>query len=437
MVAPTRANLDNNFVVNGRYQGVLKMPGNSVMWWRMANASPNAGTFFQSPAPGGLQWKQTAVDGVQLSPRNYMTRPSSFLLASGNRIDLLVKAPAFKPGGDNKYNVLIYSTFDPSDRPPQKAAQPLTLLTVEVTADGPNMEFMKEEDAPKLPEYLHDVTDINDWPKPQSFQTVSRNTDPPKTPTGTNQQINGKLYDGSVGATGALNKNAEWKISNEATAMAHPFHIHVNPFQLTEFFSPASFVDLGSIQTRGGELPAFARASVTKDSPDVSGSLDSRFLTWFRKGDVINIPGGQGGTISGITDDRHMTVGAPATASVSDAIFTRLIPQYTIDKATIRDGQCYLNPDDDATWKPCDKVEPEPPAQRVWWDVFPIPSSKTFTTPTKVSIPGYFKMRTRFADYPGYFVLHCHILSHEDRGMMTVVEVSPGTPPKKSPYEHH
>ena len=34
-------------------------------------------------------------------------------------------------------------------------------------------------------------------------------------------------------------------------------------------------------------------------------------------------------------------------------------------------------------------------------------------------------MRSRFADYPGFFVIHCHILAHEDRGMMTIVEVTP------------
>jgi FtsP/CotA-like multicopper oxidase with cupredoxin domain len=33
-------------------------------------------------------------------------------------------------------------------------------------------------------------------------------------------------------------------------------------------------------------------------------------------------------------------------------------------------------------------------------------------------------MRTRFADFPGVFVLHCHILAHEDRGMMTIVSVA-------------
>jgi FtsP/CotA-like multicopper oxidase with cupredoxin domain len=32
-------------------------------------------------------------------------------------------------------------------------------------------------------------------------------------------------------------------------------------------------------------------------------------------------------------------------------------------------------------------------------------------------------VRMRFLDYPGKFVYHCHILFHEDAGMMAVVEV--------------
>jgi FtsP/CotA-like multicopper oxidase with cupredoxin domain len=42
-------------------------------------------------------------------------------------------------------------------------------------------------------------------------------------------------------------------------------------------------------------------------------------------------------------------------------------------------------------------------------------------------------LRSRYVDYPGWFVIHCHILAHEDRGMMTVVEVTP----RLSPYSHH
>jgi FtsP/CotA-like multicopper oxidase with cupredoxin domain len=52
--------------------------------------------------------------------------------------------------------------------------------------------------------------------------------------------------------------------------------------------------------------------------------------------------------------------------------------------------------------------------------------------PNNFNIPGYFKMRSRFVGYTGYYVLHCHILAHEDRGMMTVVQVAP----RPSPYSH-
>jgi len=36
-------------------------------------------------------------------------------------------------------------------------------------------------------------------------------------------------------------------------------------------------------------------------------------------------------------------------------------------------------------------------------------------------------IRQRFEDYTGAFVLHCHFLGHEDRGMMLMVQaVCPG-----------
>jgi FtsP/CotA-like multicopper oxidase with cupredoxin domain len=69
--------------------------------------------------------------------------------------------------------------------------------------------------------------------------------------------------------------------------------------------------------------------------------------------------------------------------------------------------------------------------------VFPIPSARavfsTVNGTTKLAkIPGYFRMRSRFVDYSGQYVIHCHILVHEDRGMMNVVEVVPFT----TPYSH-
>jgi FtsP/CotA-like multicopper oxidase with cupredoxin domain len=39
---------------------------------------------------------------------------------------------------------------------------------------------------------------------------------------------------------------------------------------------------------------------------------------------------------------------------------------------------------------------------------------------------GYVVIRSRFERYIGRFVLHCHILGHEDAGMMLLVEIGMG-----------
>lgn len=38
-------------------------------------------------------------------------------------------------------------------------------------------------------------------------------------------------------------------------------------------------------------------------------------------------------------------------------------------------------------------------------------------------VPGRVVMRTRFTDFDGWFVFHCHILDHEDFGMMATIQV--------------
>ena len=53
------------------------------------------------------------------------------------------------------------------------------------------------------------------------------------------------------------------------------------------------------------------------------------------------------------------------------------------------------------------------PRPWVWWDNFAIPPG------------GYVKITSRFVDFTGKYVLHCHLLDHEDRGMMQLVQVVP------------
>lgn len=49
-------------------------------------------------------------------------------------------------------------------------------------------------------------------------------------------------------------------------------------------------------------------------------------------------------------------------------------------------------------------------------DTFPVPANGEVT------------IRTKYRDFDGKYVLHCHILFHEDNGMMQLVEVvKPGS----------
>jgi FtsP/CotA-like multicopper oxidase with cupredoxin domain len=185
--------------------------------------------------------------------------------------------------------------------------------------------------------------------------------------------IDGHKFDGNVGEVMLLNTAEEWKIENQTVnggvqsgkvvttdppgVVDHPFHIHINPFQIVEFFDPNEVL--------------------------------------------------------------------PGTSTY----------KYVFE-GTAGPGQCLLDITKPDTWKPCGS---QLRTNLIWWDVFAIPSARAVFQTTSSGIqttvvPGYFKMRSRFVDYPGFYVLHCHILPHEDRGMMFTVEV---IKPRPIPVQHH
>ncbi|MBV8161663.1 MAG: multicopper oxidase domain-containing protein, partial [Acidimicrobiia bacterium] len=63
-------------------------------------------------------------------------------------------------------------------------------------------------------------------------------------------------------------------------------------------------------------------------------------------------------------------------------------------------------------------------------DTVTMPPRINATTPSRVVI------RNRFLDFNGWFVFHCHILNHEDGGMMATIEVlKHGEKPSPPPHE--
>lgn len=78
-------------------------------------------------------------------------------------------------------------------------------------------------------------------------------------------------------------------------------------------------------------------------------------------------------------------------------------------------------------------TDPELANTWVWKDTLAAPTSSTFSanfaTPLvgsaakEILIPA--KLKSRYTEFSGAFVQHCHVLNHEDQGMMQVVEVEP------------
>jgi FtsP/CotA-like multicopper oxidase with cupredoxin domain len=369
-------NLD--FSVNGRIRPKLQMQLGEVQLWRIVNTSSRSAAYFMPPS--GLQWRQVAQDGVQLADANYQKSLNQPLyVAPANRVDLLVKAPATPL----TTKVMVKNVMSRSD-----IRSEVELLTVEVAGSpvtvigGQTAEMQLLTKMFDLPEFLNDISDRELELNNTRTRTFTFNSKPPQT---TNKQhtINGLHFDeGHAEIRVLLDTTEEWKIVNSTSPgtgpgnIDHPLHIHINPFQVTELFDPNERI------------------------PDPATGL----------------PGAR--------------------------------PQYVFDDRVTRDpDQCFVDPRERSTWKPCAKRKERMQAPFVWHDVFAIPSgwdavdkdNKPITEivdgkERQIVIPGYYKMRSRFVDFPGLYVMHCHILIHEDRGMMFSVEVVKANPRE---VKHH
>jgi len=292
--------------VNGQYQPVITMQPGEVQFWRIINACHQKQTDQLTVAPAGLKWIQTAQDGVQLHPDNYqlgvtiaqagggwtnptlatpMTTPPWFgNLAPGNRVDLLVQAP--QSGGPFKIT-----------------AGGQAIATVQVSGNpvsNPKQFPPAKASLPTMPGFLGDITR---WWVDRQLHFKSDPSGGPPAPAPPSHTINDhKFEDNHFQETVGLGSVEQWTLFNDNVGgggAAHPFHIHINPFQVVAIKTAAN-------------------------APEIQ------------------------------------------------------LPQ---------------------PW--------------IWWDNIAIP------------VGGSITMRSRFVDFDGAYVLHCHILAHEDRGMMEMVQVVP------------
>jgi FtsP/CotA-like multicopper oxidase with cupredoxin domain len=212
------------FYVNGRYRPTFSAIAGEVYRWRFINATSTPRGFTPVQLRSGstpLQMTLIAVDGIYL-PNNTARVVTSWLLAPGNRADFLVRFPRA-----DSYTVFKnqYAT-GPTAFPEQ------ALVEVKVTAPATEMTMEMAEETPPLPDYLRPFTDAElERARAKGIRPVSFDVSSQADCAG-KFQVNGKAFDDEdPGIQVNLGDTEIWKITNNSGA-DHPFHIHVNPFQV-------------------------------------------------------------------------------------------------------------------------------------------------------------------------------------------------------------
>ncbi|HWM89708.1 MAG TPA: multicopper oxidase domain-containing protein [Thermoanaerobaculia bacterium] len=207
------------FLVNGQPQPRITLRPGEVQRWRFVNASLQAEAPVQLRFPEGVEARQIAMDGIQFAPENYERQPLLPLaLSPGNRADFLVRA------AESPASLSV---------PAAEGAPPLFFIEIE----GEPVQGQKlptKAQFPRMPRFLADIPEsevakTNDLTFGMTFGPVD-----PRSAF----FINDTQFDPScVNVTTTLNTADAWKIRN-TSALAHPFHIHTNPFQVVEVFDP-------------------------------------------------------------------------------------------------------------------------------------------------------------------------------------------------------
>jgi len=239
-------------LVNGQGNPIVKMKPGEIQRWRIVGATQNANAQFTVSLPPGFAYAQISLDGVQFAPENYICQPileqnagdckprpasrpiklksTTFTIGPATRIDLLVQAP--KQPGTHQARYLAPAPTLPR-RTKKGVVAPAVApvngdhLTVEVTTDKPAlMRFPSMAEFPPMPSFLADI------PPPKVTRTVAYQLEDQATLDQVQFFINQAKYDPECSnEVLTLGTAEEWSLTNNS-GIAHPFHIHTNPFQV-------------------------------------------------------------------------------------------------------------------------------------------------------------------------------------------------------------
>jgi len=238
-------------LINGQLMPEIHMRPGEVQVWSLCNGSTSA--FYQLRAASHT-FDVIARDGVPLVAAQRAQQ--RLFLVTGNRAEVIVRAST-EPG---RYP-LSFDTYDQGrDVWP---AKPLATIVVEG-------EPWQGPDHPGVDRSVP-IEDLSGLPVPaERHRTIvfGENFDVPEGEFG-RFTINGHAWDPNYREwVSTLGTVEEWLITNE-TDQEHPFHVHVNPFQVTQVNgAPVSFE--GHVDT--AIIPRFGSITVRTRFRDFAGA---------------------------------------------------------------------------------------------------------------------------------------------------------------------
>ena len=341
--------------VNGRLRPVVQMQPGEIQLWRIANTSGRSAAYFQAPV--GLQWRQIAQDGVQFYQPELPRQLQPSDLRGAGQSHRLAGAGA-DAAGHQPYPVLIQNVMardavlpTPVNPTPTDPNPGTPLLSVVVIGPAGDAEQPAGADAVHQPGSAAagvpcGYRGLGAAPEPLQQQDADFQLQGAGRPRSSTRSTASSSQDNLATRAGATRRRRgmddqehHQHAESGPGLIDHPFHIHINPFQITELFDP------------------------------------NENMTDPRTGQLIG----------------HLVNGK-----------TVPIPQYVVAPARrpIRANACSIRTTR-RTWRPC-RPPPWPPIRpRLVGRVrHPVGTRRRRrrTNPKNV-IPGYFKMRSRFVDY--------------------------------------
>lgn len=208
--------------VNGRIKPKVRLQAGEVARWRLLHKGfhDNLALHF----PKEIEVYQIAIDGVMFDePR----RITSLHMAPGNRSDVLIKVPADASEQDLGIKSVTYvptCEYFPGDEVCTEGApsDAETMLSITVSGKLSRPMGIPTRLPKRAPELQKDIQ--------KDEITNVRKTD--FTIGGGQFMVNGRTFDGNrIDNRPLLETKEQWDVSGTG----HPYHIHINPFQVVEY----------------------------------------------------------------------------------------------------------------------------------------------------------------------------------------------------------